>query len=276
MNNKFILLVLLACITAMVHAQRKPKIKGNRNVTEVTESLPPFQAVKLEDDLEIILESGTSPGYTVIADDNLIDILKFKVEADTLYISSFYTVTASRKLEIRIHYNELNAIMLNEGSLSVEGPVTTDALNVRTRAATRIQLDVKSSLMRLEMDDQSTGDFNVESDSVVVILNNRAEARIYQVSDEMNAVLGDQSDAVLEGTTQTLELRMNSGAEFRAEQLVADTIKADLDGTSKARLRPTNLLELSSRGSANTYLYGEAEITIRQFGDTSELYKRSD
>jgi hypothetical protein len=276
MDHKFILLVLLACCTTLSHAQRKPKIKGNRNVTEVRESLAPFLAVNVEDDLEIILEASASPGYSVTADDNLIDILKFKVEADTLFISSFYTVTAKRQLEIRVQYNELHAITMNDGSLSVQEILNTDALTVHAKATAHIQLNAKCSMMHLQMAEQSTGDFNLESDSLSVNLKNRAEASIYQVSDAVSAVLEDQSDAVLEGTTHTLNLHMYSGAELKAERLIADTIKASVEGTSKTHIRPSGLLELSSRGSANTYLYGDAEISILQFDDTSELYKRAE
>ncbi|HCO83723.1 MAG TPA: DUF2807 domain-containing protein, partial [Arenibacter sp.] len=42
-------MLLVGCL---VYSQRKPKIKGNRNVIEVRETLPPFNAVQLDDDLD--------------------------------------------------------------------------------------------------------------------------------------------------------------------------------------------------------------------------------
>jgi hypothetical protein len=273
---KYIFIVLLAFSTAMVHAQRKPKIKGNRNPTEVRESLPDFHAVCLLDDLEVSLEHAADPGYLVAADDNLIDILKFEVVSDTLFISSFYTVTAKSKLEIKVLYNELSAIRVKAGSLTADEVITADELTIHTEALAKLQLKAKAPLLLLQMEEQSSGDLNLESDSLKVVLNNRANARIYQLCDNLELNMGDQSDAVIEGTSGTMTIRMKAGSKLKAERLEAETIKASLDDTATAYLRPTALLELTSRGSANTYLYGDAKISVLEFGDTSELYKRMD
>ena len=85
MKMKKLVLIALALCTVAVHAQRKPKIKGNKEVTTVREELPPFTAIELTDDLEIYLEKASSPGYTIIADDNLIDIFKFDVRDSLTY-----------------------------------------------------------------------------------------------------------------------------------------------------------------------------------------------
>lgn len=276
MQVKYMILLLLSLSTAMVYAQRKPKIRGNRNVTEVSKELPGFLAVCLLDDLEVSLERAPGPGYEIEADDNLIDILKFEVTSDTLFISSFYKVTGRKQLQIRVRYNELNAITVRAGSISVSEPVTSDLLSVRTEAGGRLQLNARVPRLLLRMQDQSSGDFNIESDSLEVVLTNRAEARIYQVNEEMELTMGDQSDALIEGTAGTMTLKMEAGSKLRAERLEADTIKASLGGTASAYLHPTGLFELSSKESPNIYLFGDAEINIVEFGDTSVLYKRTD
>lgn len=276
MQVKYMILLLLSLSTAMVYAQRKPKIRGNRNVTEVSKELPGFLAVCLLDDLEVSLERAPGPGYEIVADDNLIDILKFEVTSDTLFISSFYKVTGRKQLQIRVLYNELNAITVRAGSISVSEPVTSDLLSVRTEAGGRLQLNARVPRLLLRMQDQSSGDFNIESDSLEVVLTNSAEARIYQVNEEMELTMGDQSDALIEGTAGTMTLKMEAGSKLRAERLEADTIKASLGGTASAYLHPTGLFELSSKESPNIYLYGDAEINIVEFGDTSVLYKRTE
>ena len=86
MKNLITLIVLVACF--QTYGQRKPKIKGNKSVIEVREELPAFNAIEIIDDLEILLQKGASEGYVLNADDNLVDVLKFKVEDSTLFISS--------------------------------------------------------------------------------------------------------------------------------------------------------------------------------------------
>ncbi|MEC8832951.1 MAG: DUF2807 domain-containing protein, partial [Bacteroidota bacterium] len=114
MKKLFILLFAVAPI--VVFAQRKPKIKGSRIVTQVSEELPPFNAVVLNDDLEINLKKGLGPGFYISADDNLVDILKFEVVDETLIISSYYTITAKKELEITVNYTGLKALTVKNGT----------------------------------------------------------------------------------------------------------------------------------------------------------------
>ena len=74
---KNIIIFFIAFCTLAVSAQRKPKIKGNKSIVEVNEDLPFFNAIEVRDDLEIFLKETTIPGYSISADDNLIDILRF-------------------------------------------------------------------------------------------------------------------------------------------------------------------------------------------------------
>lgn len=276
MNVKYPLLLLLLLSGTLLHAQRKPRIKGNRQVTEVSEALPEFHAIRLLDDLKITLEHAAEAGYSVTADDNLIEILKFNVDSDTLIISSYYTITAKKQLDIRVRYSDLHSITLEDGELEVQEPINSEELEINARAASRWQLQATAHRLSLLMEAQSGGDFNLEGDSLEISLNDRADARIYQTSSAVAIRMADQSDATLEGLTDTLDLRMKGGSELAAEQLQVAVIKAQMDGTARAKIRPTDLLELTSKGSANTYWYGDAKISILEFGDTSELYKRKE
>ena len=89
-------LVLALLVGAGAWAQRKPRIQGNRNPVEITESLPPFKYLRLEDDLEVRIRQQGSGGYELRVDDNLVDVLQFQVQDSTLVISSFYDITGSR------------------------------------------------------------------------------------------------------------------------------------------------------------------------------------
>ena len=84
--------------------QRKPKIKGNRKVTRVTERLPAFNSILLKDDLDVALVAANSPSYQLVADDNLVDVITFKVVDSVLEIRSFYKITSRKELNITINY----------------------------------------------------------------------------------------------------------------------------------------------------------------------------
>ena len=150
---RHILLFFMLLVGCLVYSQRKPKIKGNRNVIEVRETLPPFNAVQLDDDLDINLQAATSGEYIIEADDNLIDILKFKVENETLIISSYYRVTSKKRLNITVNFNELFLINANDGNIVVKNRFSTEFLEVNTRGSGRVEIDVDADAMQITMND---------------------------------------------------------------------------------------------------------------------------
>lgn len=273
MKYSFLLLFLLGSIA--VNAQRKPNIKGNRIVTEVQQDLPEFHSVRLIDDLEVILETG-APGYSLEADDNLVDILKFEVISDTLRISSFYEIRSKKALEIRIRCPEYQNIILEDGSIEIPQRIQSDILNIEAHNLSRLQVRGKSALTTIKMDGQSKGEFNIESDSVNLILYGGADARVYAVGESSSLQMSDQSDAQLEGVVDHLTIQMSLAAELKAERLEAASVSTTLSGSAKAHVRAVNQIEISSGDAAELYLYGEPQISISAFKGSSELNKRSE
>lgn len=270
--KQFVWLIML-CSVCTVYAQRKPKIKGNRNVVEVAENLPAFNAIELNDDLDIILQKGSLEGYELAADDNLVDVLKFRVVDSTLIITSFYKVTAKKKLDIVIKYYDLNVIRVNDGRIKMQDKIDTDELSVNTTGSAKLQLNANASVMDIVMEGNSSGDFNLEVDSLNVTLKDRIDVDIYAVSETNIITMQDNASAKMDGSTINMQVNLSDNATIRAQKLQANLINANLAGSSTARVYATENLELSSAGSSKTYLSGEAKIEILDFLDTSELHK---
>lgn len=271
---KYLVFVVIVCIGAQTYAQRKPNIKGNRNVVEVREDLPAFTSIELIDNLEVFIERGPTSGYSISADDNLIDILKFQVEGDKLIISSFYNVTAKKQLEITIFYEELNTIKLLDGKITTKSVLSADHLEVDVLGYSRVDLNAKASLLNIRMEGNSFGEFNVESDSLNIALKDKIEAQIYAIGETHAIEMQDSASALLEGTTEVLQLQLHGTSKLKAERMEATTVHANLDGSASGWVLATKALTLSSKGDTHTYLYGEPQITIADFLDTSELHKR--
>ena len=271
MKKSVLLIVLLS--TCMVHAQRKPKIKGNKSVVEVREDLPSFNAIALNDDLEILLQKSSKEGYSITADDNLIDVLKFKVEDSTLIISSFYKITGKKKLDITINYTELKAITLRDGKINMKDVISSDELYVNTFGASRLELNATAALMYITMEGMSSGDFNLASDSLNITLKDRIDVRIYSVGDSNTINMYNNASAKMEGTTSSFQVNLFENANLKAEEIEATTVYAVLEESSTARLYAIEKLELSSKGSSKTYFYGDGKIVLLDFLDTSQLHK---
>ncbi len=267
-------LVLLFILPMFIYSQRKPRIKGSRVVTEVNEELPPFNAIQLNDDLDIVLKKSFGPGYEIVADDNLIDILKFTVEDSTLVIASFYDVSSKKQFDITINYSELKAISAKEGSITSNDMINSDELFVDGFADSKWNLQASAAVMDINLEDMAKAEFNVDVDSLNVSMNSRAEAYVYAVNETNLVSLEGNASFTFEGTSDRMQLEMTGNAKFKGERMEAGTVGAKLENSANARLNVYRDLELSSKGSARTLLYGNPQITVLEFTDTSQLLKK--
>ncbi len=271
MKKTVIFLSMLFCFHAF--SQRKPKIKGNKNVVDVTEDLPPFNTIELNDDLEIFLQKSNQEGYALTADDNLIDVLKFKVNNGTLVISSFYSITGKKKLDITINYNELSKITMRNGKIRMKDVISTGELTIETYGSSKLELNANADFMNITMNGNSSGDFNLESDSLKIVLKDRVDVRIYSVSQNNFVQMYGNAGAKMDGTVHALSLKLFDNTDLKATKLQAEGIEAILEGSAKAKVHARTDFQLTSRGSSKIYLSGEAKIDIIEFLDTSELHK---
>jgi len=271
MKNIVLFVALLFCIQAF--GQRKPKIKGNKNVVEVSEELPPFSAIELKDDLDIMLQKASSEGYSITADDNLIDVLKFEVEDSTLVISSYYKITGKKKLDITINYTYIEAVTLQDGRIEMKDIISSNQLYINTYGGSKLQLNANAPFVNINMEGNSSGDFNIDSDSLSIVLKDRIDVGIYAVSDSNTLKMTENAAAKMEGTTDTFNLNLLGNANLKAEKLEAARVTATLEESPSARINAYKDFELSSRGSSKTYFYGAAKIVLIDFLDTSQLHK---
>ena len=275
-NQRALALVLVLLVSAGAWAQRKPKIKGNRNPVEINESLPPFKFLRLEDDLEVRIRQQGSDGYELRVDDNLVDVLQFQVQDSTLVISSFYDITGSRALDITIFFRELAGVEVLEGRIIGEAEFNADLFRLRTEGAAGAELRLRASLCDVTISGNSRADLNIGAESLVVRMAERSDATIYADSDTLSAELGDNADLTLEGIADHAVLRLTGESGLTARKLVAEILEANLSGAATGRVHATSSLILDASGQSRTYLYGAPAVTLRRFADRAELHKEPD
>ena len=271
-----LLLLLSLTIPFTLLAQRKPKIKGNRSVTEVRETLPPFNAIELNDDLEIRLKKSFGEGYEVVADDNLVDVLKFEVLDSTLVISSFYTIVSKKKLEITVEFQELRSITQRDGKVFSDALIESDELFINTFGNSQLDLDVSGFMANVNGEDSSRMDLNLDIDSLTVSLKHKTNAIIYAVSGAKAVDLQNTASLTLEGTTENLVAAMSGNSKLKGDKLEAAEVDLTIQGSSFARVYAFRKFALNSSGTARTFLYGTPKVTISEFLDTSQLLKKED
>lgn len=272
MKKLFVLLFL--SIPMLTIAQRKPRIKGSRIVTRVVEELPPFNAISLVDALDITLKKSFGPGYSLVADDNLVDILKFEVIDSTLVISSFYDIRSKKQLEITVEYTYLKAISLKAGSITGMEVIESDELFVDGFNNSRMDLRASGGIMDLNLEGTSGGNFHVDMDSLNISLGDRTQAYVYSVGEAARVDLEDQSTLSLEGSSNKIHLSMRGSSKYRGETMEVGTLALEMEHDPFAQVQAYGELQLSLKGNSRVYLYGNPAITIKEFLDTSQLIKK--
>jgi hypothetical protein len=271
--KKIALLFIVTIISFQGFSQRKPKIKGNKNVVEVRENLETFTAIELADDLDIVIQKSSQEGYELEVDDNLIDVLKFKVEDGILNISSFYNITSKRKLDITIFFQELNSINMLNGKISMKDVISTDRLTVRTSGTARLELNATADIIDITMEEISSGDFNLASDSLNLTLKDRIDVKLYTTGAKNSLYMYKNASAKVEGTADFLMAKLYGSSSLKAADLQSNDVLLIAEDSPDAEIRALNNFELSSKGGAKTKLFGDAKITILDFLDTSRLEK---
>lgn len=274
MKIKYSVLVIILFIGVFVNAQRKPKIRGSKVVVEVREDLEPFTSIELNDDLEIKLMKSSDYGYSLTIDDNLVDVLKFRVVDNTLTISSFYTISSKKKLVITVFYNELTSLVMRDGEIEMDDLISTDKLSISTYGSSKLQLNANANYIDILMLENSSADLNVAADSLNISLKDRVDAKIYAVSKINNTEVFKNAQVKMEGNTDVFNVNLVENADLKAEKLEASDINLTLEGSTSAYVNAITTFNLSSQNSAKTYLYGTAKINVIDFLDTSQLNKK--
>lgn len=274
MKRVFVIVVLL-CFGFQGFSQRKPKLKGNRNVVQITEDLPPFNAIELRDDLEVIIQKGTSEGLAIEADDNLLDVLKFDVSEGTLYISSFYNITSKKKLNITVFYTNLVALKLGSGVITMKDVITTELLDIQTYGSARLILNASADVITIAMEGNSSGDFNVASDSLNLVLRDRTDAKVYATGQNNSLYMYKNSSLTLEGNTAVFKAKLYGSSSLKAEEFLAKSVTLFSEDSPNAKIYALEEFNLASKGGAKTSLYGNPKIVITEFLDTSQLHKEN-
>lgn len=271
---KKVLLVIFLVSCTNVFGQRKPKIKGNKNVIEVQEDLPAFHGITLNDDLKIQLVKARQEGVFITADDNLIDVLKFEVVDSILEIGSFYRITGKKKLEIIVNYAELRSVTVHDGRIRSEDNLVTDVFDAKLHGSGKLEMNVNASEINLDMEGNSSGDLNFQSDSLNIILKDRIDVRVYASTNDWTKVqLFTNANIKLEGKSYAMSAKLYDNSNLRASKYEAEGVEIMAEGSPNARVHASREFELTSKGSSKTYLSGNPKIDIIEFLDTSELHK---
>lgn len=254
--------------------QRKPKIKGNRKVTRVTERLPAFHSILLKDDLDVSVVASKSPSYNLVADDNLVDVITLKVVDSVLEIRSFYKITSRKELEITINYERLKSIEVQNGTISTDNILNTGRLQLSASGNANLNVSGKAGAIDVDLRNTSQSDLNLDTERLSIEMGDRSDARIYSTCEDLNVNLVQNAVLTMEGEARVAVITQSQQSKYKGEAAPITRLQLNCSGNAQARIHVTEVAGVKAKGGSKVFLFGNPSIDLQEFMDTAQLSKK--
>ncbi|KJD36610.1 hypothetical protein PW52_02900 [Tamlana sedimentorum] len=272
---KKLLLIVAMFTTCVAFAQKKEKIKGNKEVIEVYNNLPPYTSLEISDGLEVLLMQTGASGYRIKTDSNLVDVIKVEVVDKILKLYTTMHISSSKKLEINLTSSQINTINLSQGSkLESQNLIQSDSLTISTFNNSKYNLDLASKYLAVNMQGSSNGKIIYRGDDILMNLNESALIKGSISATNFDLTINDRADMNIEGNCDNLNLIATGSTDIKAKDLNVMHAKINGSNNSDIYIYSNKDLTLYAKGKSNVYVYGNPKINVEGLSDKSQIIKK--
>jgi len=275
---KKVFILILAVISVSMTAQKKEKIKGNREVLIKKFDVPTFNTLEVGERFNIKLEKATDITRVVIeADDNLFDVIHYQVEDGVLKFYTSMEIVKKKRLRITVFVPEdfhqikikEKAKVFNEDELELK----TIQIETADKSSAELNLTLKDEL-RINALGKSEIKLKAEASKGIFVLDEDSELEAKIDIKKLNLKVSNSAYAKLEGEVEELSLTATDKAEIKASELKVKEANVKVKNKAEVHLNISNNIVLSLSGKSETYLYGSPKIKLKSFNDNAVLYKK--
>ncbi len=274
MKIKYILLFIVATSFSCM-AQKLEKIKGNKEVVDVYIELEPFTALEVSSGLEVSIKQSDEDGYHLETDSNLVDVIAFEVADGKLHIYAKNNILSSKRLNIDLDVSHLDMITLNDGAeLNGINKIEATSLSIIALDNSSYKLDVSAEALKVIMNDNSKGDLALKGGTLSTILNGNSTLKGDMTINECNLEVNERSDFDMDGDVLDFKVTTTGSANIKASTLRAENVNIIASEDSELYVNATKKLVMYAQGKSTIYVFGNPEIQVDGFKDTSRLFKK--
>jgi len=229
----------------------------------------------LDNDLKLNIVASDTTGVSMIADDNLPPVFKFKVTDRVLYISTYYQITASKQLDITLYTPTLDRVVVSSGELglTLDPRFKKTQLSLSGNATVAVAGTVPS--FSVSSDEKSFVNINGSFSSFVMQMTDRSTATIFgDVSNTAQLNMQDKASLKWGGTVAFLTASFDGASVLDAMDLSIDEASVHASGKSKLDLHILSHLTYFSKEESQLDLYGTPRIDLLEFSGTSMMRKK--
>lgn len=274
--KKVSLLLLTLVFSLNFFAQKKIKIKGDKNLTTVTNKIDNgFNQVEIDDALEVTINQGEENSYSLTTDNNLQDIIQFTVSDSILKIYTTNRITRSKKLEIGLTFINIEHITLkNNSRIEGDGRIESDAMYINTYNSSKFNLDIKADNIVVTMQEGGNGKLNTYSTSTTIVMDDKTKLKASVIAEKINVALTELAQLKLNGDSNSATFNLKDSSELNANKMKVTSAELNISNNSNAYVYAGKKLEIYAKGKSNIYVYGNPKIDIKELTDKSKIIKK--
>lgn len=274
MKKIVLVLVLLVCVTN-VFAQKKAKLKGNKVVTDVFNTLEGFNAIDIGDNLKVTISQGGNNGYHLMTDENLVSDINFMVIDSVLKIYTTSNIVSKKKLEIELTVKEISNITLRDDvKLTCISKIYAKNLTFAAFDDAEFNLDLNADNAYFRLAKSVSGEINLTGEKAVMMLDENAFMKGNVVLDELELKMTNRSDMDLTGEITDFKFIGSDSGTLKGKDLKTTNSNVSLSESSMLHIYTGKNLNIYAKDKGKIYVYGKPEIIVEGLNDKAEIIKR--
>lgn len=209
-------------------------VRGSGNVISEDRDVSGFSKVSISGSGNLYIEQGDEEGITIVAEDNILPLIKTKISGNTLTLGfkpMAYGIT-TKSIEFHLRVKDLDSISASgSGSINCSGLSTTN-LSIKISGSRKVDM---GSLKATSIDINSSGSGNI----------------------------------TLTGTTDNQGIKTSGASKYFAEELKSNSCVIDASGSSEIIVNVGDDLNVTISGSTKITYVGSPTITQKTSGSAS-------
>ncbi len=244
-------------------------------VTTTHSIIDGFNAVEIDDALEVTLGQSAQNGYTLTTDKNLQDIVQFTVKDSTLKIFTINKITSSKKLEINLDFVNLEQITLkNDAKIKGQGRFESDVMYINAYNSSKFELDIEAEEVIVTMQRNAGGKLMTRSTNTTIVMNDRTDLNASVQAEKITVSLTKSAQLELEGYSDAVAFNLKDSSELDARKMKATSADLYTSNNSDVYVYAGKNLELYAQGKSSIYVYGDPKMEIKGLTDKSKIIKK--
>jgi hypothetical protein len=269
-------LLLLLLVTTLTFAQRREKIKGTKIVTTSVKEVGNFDAIEVDDNIEVYLEKGEKNEIRIEADDNLHDIIGMDLREKTLRLYTSKESTIFKKLAIHVIYTgSLNKVITkNDAIVYAIQELQLDDITFNSFDFSKLFLNVNAKKFGLIADDKSKSEINLKAEDATLQLSKTATIKSLVSALKFKCDLYQKSIATLEGIAEKATIRLDNNSVFTGTKFTLKDANVTVENNAIGTVLAETTISIAVGDKAELSLLGSPAIQLTRFSEEAKLIKK--